>query len=143
MKRLIRGQRGVGLIEVITALGLLGIVSIAFLGALAAASGAIITSDEQTTAESLARSELEYVKGQDYIDYSSDPHGVYDSISAPDDYSIVTSAVPFNPDSGEPYNETGGVFAQDDGIQRITVTIIFLPEDKTVLVMEGYKTQAS
>jgi type II secretory pathway pseudopilin PulG len=139
MKRLLKSQRGVGLVEVIIALGLLGIISIAFLGALATASSAIVVSDEQTTAESLASSEMEYIKSQDYIDYSADPHNVYDSISAPDNYSITTTVAPFNPETGEPYTQVGGVFAQDDGIQLITIEITFLPEDKTVFTLEGYK----
>jgi type II secretory pathway pseudopilin PulG len=143
MKRLLKGQRGVGLVEVIIALGLLGIVSIAFLGALATASSAIIVSDEQTTAESLASSEMEYIKSQVYIDFSEDSHNVYNSISVPDNYAIDTAVAPFNPDTGDFYSEIGGVFEQDDGIQLITITITFLPEAKTIFTLEGYKTQGS
>jgi type II secretory pathway pseudopilin PulG len=143
MKRLIRSQRGVGLVEVIIALGILGVVSIAFLGALATASNAIVVSDEQTTAESLASSEMEYIKSQDYIDYSQDGHNVYDSVSPPEDYGVFTIVAPFDPESGNPYPQVGGVYEQDEGIQRITVTIVYFPKDKTVFIMEGYKNQAS
>jgi len=143
IKRL-RKQRGFGLVEVIIALGLLGVIGIAFLGALATASNAIIVSDKRTTAESLARSEMEYVKSQDYIDYSMDPHDVYDTLSSQSDYSIETSVEPFNPDGGGSengvYNEYGGVFEQDDGIQLITVTVIFIPENKEIIELKGYKT---
>lgn len=67
IKRL-RKQRGFTLIEVIIAMALLGIIAIAFLGALATASSSIIIADERTTAESLARSQMEYAKNQDYSD---------------------------------------------------------------------------
>jgi type II secretory pathway pseudopilin PulG len=140
IKRLLKRQRGVGLVEVIIALGLLGIVSIAFLGALATASSAIMVSDEQTTAESLASSAMEYIKSQDYIDYSEDSHSVYNTISAPDNYAIDIDVAPFNPDTGDPYSELGGVFEQDDGIQLITITITFLPEAKIIFTLEGYKS---
>jgi prepilin-type N-terminal cleavage/methylation domain-containing protein len=143
MKRLLKSQRGFGLIEVIIALGLLGIVSIAFLGALANASSAIIVSDEQTTAESLASSELEYIKSQSYINYSANPHAVYDSISAPEHYAIDTTVAPFEPDSGDTYPQVGGIYAQDDGIQLVTIEITFLPESKVILTLEGYKSQVS
>lgn len=143
MKRLFKSQRGVGLVEVVIALGLLGIVSIAFLGALATASSAIVISDEQTTAESLASSELEYIKSQSYIDYSADPHAVYQSVSAPDNYEIDTTVAPFDPDSGDIYSEVSGVYEQDNGIQLVTIEIIFLPESKVILTLEGYKSQAS
>jgi type II secretory pathway pseudopilin PulG len=143
MKRLLKNQRGVGLVEVVIALGLLGIISIAFLGALATASNAIIISDEQTTAESLASSELEYIKSQSYIDYSADSHAVYQSVSTPDGYDIDTTVAPFDPDSGDVYSEVNGIYEQDDGIQLVTIEITFLPESKVIFSLEGYKSQAS
>jgi prepilin-type N-terminal cleavage/methylation domain-containing protein len=63
----LRGNsRGITLIEVLIALAILGFVAVAFLSALATASTAILVADERTTAESLARSELEYVKSQPF-----------------------------------------------------------------------------
>ncbi len=148
IKRL-RKQRGFGLIEVIIALGLLGMIGIAFLGTLANASSAIILSDGRTTAESLARSEMEYVKSQEYIDYSVEDHGVYDSLDDPADYILETTIEPFNPDSSsedKTYDETGGVYDQDDGIQLITVTVTFFEEEEadkqSHFILEGYKAKA-
>jgi prepilin-type N-terminal cleavage/methylation domain-containing protein len=148
IKRL-RKQSGFGLIEVIIALGLLGIISIAFLGTLANASSAIILSDGRTTAESLARSEMEYIKSQEYIDYSVSEHDIYDSLDAPADYILATTAAPFDPDSPGPdktYDEIGGVYEQDEGIQLITVTVTFFeeeePEKQSQFELVGYKTKA-
>lgn len=63
---LIRGQKGQSLIEVLMAVAILGVVTVAFLSALATGSKAVILADKQTTAESLTRSELEYVKSQPF-----------------------------------------------------------------------------
>jgi len=137
-------SKGQTLIEVLIALAILGIVVVAFMTALTTASRAIIVADEHTTAESLARSELEYVKSQNYevtydkIDLSGYPN--YSIRSADRDGNIVDAitGVPWNPDSGIPSND-------DKGIQKITV-IIYHPYDfddpdktKKVLTLEDYK----
>jgi prepilin-type N-terminal cleavage/methylation domain-containing protein len=151
LKRL-RKQRGFTLIEVIIALGLLGVIGIAFLGALATASSGIIVSDERATAESLARSEMEYVKSQEY----SSAEWSYE-LPLPDDWPEESLPDWWDsnhalPDGYENYTAT--VKAEwldpkddgddnDDGLQKITVTITFLEgtdEEKEVIVLEGYKT---
>ncbi len=134
-----KNEKGFTLIEVMIAIALLGIIAVAFLGALATASRALVIADERTTAESLARSQMEYVKNQGYIDYSADPHGVYDKITTTTDYSIDSTAVPFDPVTGQPYSQVGGIFVQDDGIQKITVTVSHLSKPD-VITLEGYKT---
>jgi len=64
--RWMRNQKGQLLIEALIALAILGVVAVAFLTALTTASRAIIIADERTNAESLARTELEYVKSRDF-----------------------------------------------------------------------------
>ncbi len=137
---MIKNERGFSLIEVIIALALLGIIAVAFLTALSTASKALFIADERTTAESLARSQMEYVKSQGYIDYSADPHGVYDEITPSDsNYSIDFTAVPFDPITGVPYTpDEEGIFDGDEGIQKITVTIEH-PDGDEVITLEGYK----
>lgn len=148
IKRLKR-QKGFSLIEVIIALGLLGIVGIAFLGALATSSSAIIVNDERATAESLARSEMEYVKSQPYSSapwsYKLPLPGEWPEESLPDWWDPDNPPTP--PEGYENY--TAAVAAEpvhsgdDDGLQEITVTVTFLEgtdEEKEVIVLEGYKT---
>jgi len=59
-------SRGFTLIEVLIALALFAIIGIVFAGGLATASRAVLIADVRTNAESLARTEMEYVKTQDY-----------------------------------------------------------------------------
>ena len=115
-------EAGVSLIEAVIALALLGLIAASFLGGLATGSKGTVTADEQATAESLVRSEMEYVKSQAYIDYSANPHDVYSDVAPPTDYSINLTAEPFDQATGIAYGQTGGIYDQDDGIQKITVT---------------------
>ncbi len=152
IKRL-RKQRGFTLIEVLIALALLGLIAIAFLGALAAASNAIIIADERTTAESLARSQMEYAKNQDYSD-NQWSYEVTDSSRAvlagapswwDDDnppllssnyagYSVEVKAEDFDAD------DDGGIEVpgEDEGIRKITVTVSHLAKPE-VIILEDYK----
>ena len=84
----IGSSRGFTLVEVLIALAILAIVAVAFLSALATASTALILADERTTAESLTRAQLEYVKSQPYN--STAPEATYENITwlIPDDYAI-------------------------------------------------------
>jgi prepilin-type N-terminal cleavage/methylation domain-containing protein len=130
-------SRGFTLIEVVIAMALLGIIAVAILSALSTASIALIIADERATAESLARSQMEYIQNSPYIDYSkelSDPErepDFYGQITIPGgvgDYTLESKAEPIDPSNHQPYPEkTGspGVYQHDDGIQEITVTITY------------------
>ena len=63
---MIKNEKGISLIEVLIALAILGLVAAAFLSGLATASMSLFIADERTTAESLARSQMEYVKNLGY-----------------------------------------------------------------------------
>ena len=120
-----RSSRGFSLIEVVIALGLLGIIGLALLFGLATASRALVTADERATAESLARSQMEYIKSQPYADnYTA---------SIPPDYigagydAIITAQPLHDP---------------DDGIQRIVITVAHHGKDILTsgdYTLEGYK----
>ncbi|MEE9583210.1 MAG: type II secretion system protein [Dehalococcoidales bacterium] len=137
MIKLVKSEKGFALVEVLVALALTGIIATAFLLAISTSSKAILVADERTTAESLARSQMEDIKNEPYIDYSSDPHGVYTTTVTPAGYTISFAVVPFDPGTGNPYNEVGGIFVRDDGIQKITVTVAHQGND--VITLEGYK----
>ena len=110
------GQQGQGLIEILIAVAILGIVAVAFLSALTTASGALIIADERTIAESLTRSELEYIKNSPYDNTNNPPQYSLDpAIDIPDGYYVVIEAVRLDP-------EDDGI-EDDDGIQKVTVEV--------------------
>ena len=123
-RKLKGNEAGVSLIETAVALAILGLIAVAFISGLATAAKATIIADEQATAESLARSQMEYVKTLDYVydttQYSPAPIPDGEDYSG---YSVMIDA--------EPLHDT------DDGIQKITVTIKHY--DKPVITLEGYK----
>jgi prepilin-type N-terminal cleavage/methylation domain-containing protein len=138
IRKTFQGQsRGFTLIEVLVALALFGIIAITFAGALFTASRSVITADVRTNAESVARTEMEYVKSQAY----SDPPWVYAVTSSE---STCGSSSPDWCDTGHKLSAeypgyTADVQAQvlDDDIQKITVTVSH--EGREVITLEGYK----
>ncbi len=131
-------SRGFSMIEVVIAIALIGVIAVAILSALSTASMALIIADERATAESLARSQLESIKNENYIDYSKPDHGDYVVIEEYP-YIIEVFVQPIDPETGEHYLyiEEEGAFEGDDGIQKITV--IVSRDDKVVVTLEGYK----
>jgi prepilin-type N-terminal cleavage/methylation domain-containing protein len=87
--REMKNEKGLALIEVVIAIGILGIIGAAYLGGLANASKSLGVADERATAESLARSQMEYVKSDDFTDSYTAPvppqyiAGGYSSVIAP------------------------------------------------------------
>ena len=136
-----KNEKGFTLIEVMIAIALLGIIAVAFLGALATASRALVIADERTTAESLARSQMEYVKNQNY-DATNNPPQYSPLPSISGDYTITTTAEYFDADGDgiiEVDVTTTEVREDDEGIQKITVTVSHLSKPD-VITLEGYKT---
>ena len=125
-------EKGAFLVEALFALALVGIVTAGFLGGLATASKAALVADEGSTAESLARSQVEYVGSQTYIDYSDPGHGDYELVTAPDDYTVEMTVVPIDPDTGQSLPSE-----QDYGIQKITVIVGH--EGKQAIRLDSYK----
>lgn len=113
-----KNERGFSLIEVVIALLLLGIIGVALLSGLATASKAIYIADERATAESLARSQMEYVKKQPYATSYTAP---IDAEYTDAGYSAVIA----------------DRFLQDTNIQEITVTVSH--HGNVIITLENYK----
>jgi prepilin-type N-terminal cleavage/methylation domain-containing protein len=148
MFKILKNKKGISLIEVLIALALLGVIAIAFIGAIYVGLGSVAIADERATAESLARTQIEHVKQQPYRD--ADPSDVA-TYSARD----VSADKAYDYYSVESYDREGGIapigtivvipwnsesddeVPVDAGLQKISLTIFH--DDKAVLTLEGYK----
>ena len=112
-----KSETGSSLIEAVVALALLGIIGVAFLGALATTSNSRSIADEHVSARIIAESQMENLKKQTYA-FS------YDPVSIPSDYPGYSAAVNID-------NQRNG------NIQKITVTIRH--HDRDIETLESYK----
>jgi prepilin-type N-terminal cleavage/methylation domain-containing protein len=119
-------SRGFTLLEVVIAIALIGLIGVAVLSALSTASLALVISDQRATAESIARTQMEYIKDNTATPYDGNvtaPHPQYLSrapsiLQLPPNYiSVNTTAVRLDP--------KGDGTGNDDGIQQITVTVTY------------------
>ena len=116
-------EKGFAFIETIVALGLLGIVAVAFLSGLGTSTKATIVTKEHAFAESLARSELEYIRNCTY-QYDTNNYGINPVLDIPEGWSIDPPVV-------EPVHET------DDGIQKVIVSV--KRDGKEIISLFTYK----
>lgn len=124
MKNFIRREAGVTFMETVIALAILGTVSVTFLNGLTTTSRSVFMTDERSTAESIAQTQMEWVKNASY-----DPGATtYSPAPIPDgrDYLNYTAVI-----------TTAPLDTPDDGIQKVTVTI--QRSSKGVFQLEGYK----
>jgi type II secretory pathway pseudopilin PulG len=117
------------MIEVVIALGIMAAVAVIFLVGMTTSSRAVIVSQEQVTGESLAKSQMESIKQQDYRVSLQYDKLVLSQEDINAGYDIVITAERLNP--------RGDAEATDDGLQKITVTVT--RAGNTVFTLEGYK----
>jgi prepilin-type N-terminal cleavage/methylation domain-containing protein len=117
-------ESGQTLMEMLIALAILSVVGVSFLGGITNTSKGAFIADEQATSESMARSQMEWVKGLDYsYNGTGYPAGPKPSTKDYTNFSANITAQPLhNP---------------DDGIQKITVSI--LHANHVVFTLEDYK----
>ena len=132
VKRAFRGgSGGFSMLEVVIAIALLGIIAVSVLSALQTAALALISADRRATAESIARTQMEWVRYSPYDYELAEGHPYYgpdDEITLPPGFSVDTTAIRLNKDVDPD---------DDDGIQHITVTVSH--EDRVVVTLEDYK----
>jgi len=143
---------GFTLIEVVIAIALIGLIGAAVLSALSTASLALIIADQRATAESLARTQMEYVKSQNYTAAADTGVANYTKIETTDflGYSICSVDCSIN-GANEPVNcgpndpviavpwDTGNNTALDvdNGLQK--VKLVIKHDDDIIVVLEDYK----
>jgi len=126
-------QQGFSLIEVLVALGILAAIAVIFLMGMSTSSQAAMVSQRSTTADSLAKSQMDSIKEQDYIkvaDYNiSDPDRRYQLINIAPDLAAQGYAI----NIPVPQNVTGG----NENIQLVTVNIT--RNGDNIFTLTGYK----
>ena len=129
------GERGMSLIEVLVALAIVALAGIAFLSGLTGIFQGVRVSQNRVTLESVAKSQMEYVKSQAYDDNLAHVPPQY--LLLPDISGYTTTLNP-PPQRLDPKNDGT---ANDDGIQQITVTVSHFDSlgHDTVLAVSDYK----
>lgn len=146
-----KNERGMSLVEVAIALAILGLIAVAFLAGLGTAAKIIFVADQRTTAESLARSQMEYLKVQPYSWAAAGGHGTYakiDDSQIPEGYSVNSLdrgssvvenivGVPWYFPPDQPLPNLGYPVESDEGLQQVRVVIKH--DDKELLTLGGLK----
>jgi type II secretory pathway pseudopilin PulG len=128
-------ERGIGLVESLVAVAILGTAGVAFVLSLSTGAIAVRESDQETVAQSLARAQLEYVKNYPYHAAPTSYPYVYtydktynpSPVTLPEGYDISLSA--------STILQAGG----NSDIQKITVIISRNGED--ILTIADYKVK--
>jgi len=135
--RFLRGQGGIGLIETVVALAILGLIGVAFLSGLTTTSRAVAVSQERVIAESLAKSQLEYIKAQDYISVlnydPSDNETSYDEIVIPPDLVDRGYAVEIS------VSDNTVISAGRAGFELQSITVAVKLGGKAILSVSSYR----
>lgn len=117
-------ESGTTLLETIVALAILGTIVVIFLGGIIGTTKAASLTDEQTTAESLAQSQMEWAQNATYIVGATQ----YTPVAIPDGKDYVNYSANIT---------VASLNNPDDGIQKITVLI--KRSGRLVFSLEDYK----
>ena len=131
----INNQKGFSLIETSIGLLIFGLIGIAILTSLAASARSNVINTHLTTAESLARAQMEYIQSQPYnYENNGTSHPTaYALISLPVGYSFATSSA----NMATRINAIGNPVTTDAGLQQIIVSVNY--DNKTIYTVTDYK----
>ena len=155
MKHLLKKERGFTLIEVLISMALLGMIATAFLVAVSTAAKATFITDERATAESIARSQLEYIKQQQYSPADPGGEASYNIIDIDDIAFPGYTLWNYSRSSGEleliegdeeeglkgiPWdNQAGGYAVNDIGLKK--VIIVVMHHGEAIITIESLKAE--
>jgi type II secretory pathway pseudopilin PulG len=112
-------QKGIGLVETLVAIAILGVTAVTFMTALSAGSNSVNVMQKQATGQELAMTQMETIKAANY-DVTGNS---YTALDAPAGYQINI--------------ETASNIYTDTDIQKITVEVSY--DNETVSRLENYK----
>jgi Tfp pilus assembly protein PilV len=114
-----RGEQGVALVEAIIAVLLLGGAILTMILSMSGGAMAVQENEHEVTAQSLARTQMEYIKNVAYNPSAT----TYSKITAPTGYSITVTVA--------------AVPGANTNIQKITVDILL--NGSTIFSLQDYK----
>ena len=131
-----KSEKGFALIEILVALALMGITAVGLLSGLATTFRAGTISQERVVAESLAKSQWEYIRAQDYIptaDYDpDDPEKRYQLIAIPDELVVKDYTIEIN--------APATIIGPDDGeFELQSITVLINCDSKQLLTISDYR----
>ncbi len=139
--RFLQGQKGIGLLETLIAVAILGAIGVSLLTALDTNARATRTLDEQVVATNLATAYIEAIKAWEYQeDYPKDQPPL-DSIIIPPQYDINVN-ITFSSDGDTTDGITWGDYNIEDPqtIQKLAVTVS-RDDGRHILTICAFKTK--
>ena len=135
--RFLRGQRGIGFIETLVALAILATIGVVFLNGLFTTSKIVAISQESVAVESLAKSQIEFIKSQAYIAVANyDPlTNCYEEINIPADLAGSGYALEINAPVVVPGFEVGNFELQ-------SVTVVIKRNGEKVFTISTYRVES-
>lgn len=134
-----KSESGLSFVEILVSLSIVAVITIAFINGMSGAFKGIEISQERVAAESLAKSQIEYIKVQDFVPVAtynpSDPANSYALINISADLIAAGYSVEINP----PQIVISGI-EQAFELQSITVVVKRNGEGK--LRMSFYRVDA-
>jgi len=115
----VQDEAGVGLVESLVAVAILGVAVVALVVPLSSGTIAVREAEHEVVAQSLAQTQLEYVKSCPYNSKAT----TYPTVDMPEGYTISV--------------EVASIPGTDTNLQKITATISRNGED--ILIVADYK----
>jgi prepilin-type N-terminal cleavage/methylation domain-containing protein len=119
--KLLHGQKGFGLVEILVALAILGVTAVGYMSALATSTKTAVKTDQMDTGRAIAQTVMEYVKKQSFS-----PAGSYYNQTDIDDMLSGYPGYTVN------INATAAP-ERDTYIQKVTVTVYHTGQTVTTL----------
>ncbi len=116
--KLLQSEKGLGLVEVLISIAIIGTVITTLVAALSTGSIAVGEAEQEATSQSLARTQLEHIKSSTY-------NSTYTKITEPPGYTLAI--------------DVATTWDHDANIQKITVTVF--RDGVNILAVEDYKVK--
>lgn len=142
----VKSEKGFTLVETLIAVAILGLVGVGLVSGLFTAYSSLAISQERVFAESLAKSQVEHIKSQEYISVINynpdDPANRYEVIDIPAHLASAGYSVEISPPE---YATVGGenMTAGRAGFECQSITIKVKRYGRVMLTITSYRTGLS